>query len=86
MSALTQQMIDEPGRPYRCSQDPVTLGRLCGDVEPIPSVYLVRVAGAGAAKTARAQEGKVMKFIGRALLISGALFFGIHLLIWWAKG
>ena len=83
---LTQSTIDSPGPPFRCTQSPVTLGRLCPDIEPIPSVYLVRVAGAGAAKTARAQEGRVMKFIGRALLISGALFFGIHLLIFWAKG
>jgi hypothetical protein len=82
---LTQQNIDSPGRPFRCTQDPITLGRLCPDIEPIPSVYLVRVAGAGAAKTARAQEGRVMRFIGRALLIGGALFFAVHFVIWWAK-
>jgi len=83
---MTQADIDKPGRPFRCTQSPITLGRLCPDIEPIPSVYLVKVSGAGAAKTARAQEGRVMKFIGRALLIGCALFFGIHLLIFWAKG
>ena len=82
---LRQQDIDAPGRIYRCTQDPITLGLLSPDIDPIPSVYLVRVAGAGAAKTARAQEGRVMRFIGRALLISGALFFAIHLIIFWAK-
>jgi hypothetical protein len=82
---MTQADIDAPGPPFRCAQSPITLGLLCPEIEPIPSVYLVRVAGAGAAKTARAQEGKIMRFIGRALLITGALFFGVHILIWWAK-
>jgi hypothetical protein len=82
---MTQKMIDSPGRPFRCTQSPITLGLLCPDIEPIPSVYLVRVAGAGATRTARAQEGRGMKLIGRALLIGGALFFAVHLLVWWVK-
>lgn len=82
---LRQQDIDAPGRIYRCTQDPITLGLLSPDIEPIPSVYLVRVAGAGAAKTARAQEGRVMRFIGWSLIISFSTFVAIHLLIWWVK-
>jgi hypothetical protein len=82
---MTQAEIDKPGRPYRCTQDTVHLGLLCPDIEPIPSVYLVRVAGATAVKTARAQEGRVMRFIGRALLVAGSVYFLIHILIWAVK-
>ena len=82
---LSQKMIDAPGRPFRCPQSPITLGRLCPDIEPIPSVYLVRIEAAKGVKVAQAQEGRVMRFIGKMLLYCGGAYFSIQLIIWWAK-
>jgi len=83
---MTQAEIDAPGRPFRCTQSPITLGRLCQDIEPIPSVYLVRIAAAKGVRVAQEQEGRVMRLIGKGLLVCGSLYFLIHIIAWWAKG
>ena len=83
---ITQNDIDYPGRAFRCTQDPISLGRLCRDIDAIPSVYLVRVAEAKGIKVSQAQEGRVMKGIGKVLLVCAALYFTIHLLVFVVKG
>ena len=34
----------------------------------------------------KTQEGRVLKLVGKALLIVGGLYFSIHFLAWLAKG
>ena len=82
---LTQSQIDAPGRPYKAEQCPVTLGLQCQEISTIPSVYLVKVVAGREAKTVKAQEGRVMRIVGKTLLWVGGLYFAIHLLAWMVK-